>query len=294
MNDDPQTTETTRRERYAVAIHDAMEPDLSLVDQEPAYQALIARAAEAAEGVADTELAAASAVPVAAPPTEQAALREQIAEAIRADLTAHRARRDQGLLGIVPRLTDAVLSVLPPPADRAAVLREAAARYEEILANANTGQDPRYWTAVRDITLGLRRLAAETPHTETPDARTPCDGCGHPEHPAHECPVTLYGEHCACDEPQPEEAAPPREPHPTEADLHHALAVFARFHGRDTTTPAAPETVHACPPDGSGLTPCCGRTPFELPRTDRISSEPAAVTCAPAVVAQPGKETDRG
>ena len=38
------------------------------------------------------------------------------------------------------------------------------------------------------------------------------------------------------------------------------------------------ETVHACPPYGSGLTPCCGRTPFELPRNDRISSE-EIVTC---------------
>lgn len=50
-----------------------------------------------------------------------------------------------------------------------------------------------------------------------------------------------------------------------------------------------PETVHACPPDGSGLTPCCGRTPFELPRTDRISSE-APITCPGAVVSQPDKE----
>jgi hypothetical protein len=52
-----------------------------------------------------------------------------------------------------------------------------------------------------------------------------------------------------------------------------------------------PETVHGCPPDGSGLTPCCGRTPFELPLGDRISSE-ATVTCqgAPAAVAQPDEE----
>jgi hypothetical protein len=48
--------ETARRERYAVAIHDAMEADLSLNDQEPAYQALIARAAEAAVAVADAEI----------------------------------------------------------------------------------------------------------------------------------------------------------------------------------------------------------------------------------------------
>ncbi|MET9073909.1 hypothetical protein ABZX95_17415 [Streptomyces sp. NPDC004232] len=44
-----------RKEQYAVAIHDAMESDLSLVDQEPGYQALIARAAEAAMALADTE-----------------------------------------------------------------------------------------------------------------------------------------------------------------------------------------------------------------------------------------------
>ncbi|MFD4738689.1 hypothetical protein ACFWNQ_15150 [Streptomyces virginiae] len=40
-----------------------------------------------------------------------------------------------------------------------------------------------------------------------------------------------------------------------------------------------PGVVHGCPPTGSGLTPCCGRTPFELPLADRISSE-ATVTCA--------------
>lgn len=45
------------------------------------------------------------------------------------------------------------------------------------------------------------------------------------------------------------------------------------------------ETVHACPPDGSGLTPCCGRTPFELPLSDRISSE-APATCPGTAVVQ--------
>ncbi|MGW3196272.1 hypothetical protein ACWDBD_17135 [Streptomyces sp. NPDC001118] len=42
-----------RKEQYAVAIHDAMESDLSLADQEPGYQALFARAAEAAMALAD-------------------------------------------------------------------------------------------------------------------------------------------------------------------------------------------------------------------------------------------------
>lgn len=46
--------------------------------------------------------------------------------------------------------------------------------------------------------------------------------------------------------------------------------------------PPAPP-VHACPPDGSGITPCCGRTPFELPRTDRMATDPALVTCQVAV-----------
>jgi hypothetical protein len=57
-------------------------------------------------------------------------------------------------------------------------------------------------------------------------------------------------------------------------------------------TPQPTEVVHACPPDGSGLTPCCGRTPFELPRTDRMTDDPDMVTCqpAPAAVAQPDEE----
>lgn len=38
-------------------------------------------------------------------------------------------------------------------------------------------------------------------------------------------------------------------------------------------------TVHACPPEGEAVTPCCGVTPFELPRTDRLTQEPAEVTC---------------
>lgn len=61
---------------------------------------------------------------------------------------------------------DAVLAVLPATVDRAAVLREAADRYEEFLAKASPETDPRYWTAVRDITLGLRHMADETQQPE--------------------------------------------------------------------------------------------------------------------------------
>jgi hypothetical protein len=41
------------------------------------------------------------------------------------------------------------------------------------------------------------------------------------------------------------------------------------------------EVVHHCPEDGHGNTPCCARTPFELPRDDRMSNDPALVTCRP-------------
>ncbi len=44
------------------------------------------------------------------------------------------------------------------------------------------------------------------------------------------------------------------------------------------TVGTAPEVVHACPPDGSGVMPCCGRTPFEC-MADRMTSDPDLVTC---------------
>lgn len=42
------------------------------------------------------------------------------------------------------------------------------------------------------------------------------------------------------------------------------------------------EIIHHCPPDGTYTTPCCGETPFDLPRTDRITADPSLVTCAAA------------
>lgn len=39
-------------------------------------------------------------------------------------------------------------------------------------------------------------------------------------------------------------------------------------------------TVHEVPPrNGGGLTPCCRKTIFELPRTDRTALDPQLVTC---------------
>jgi hypothetical protein len=42
---------------------------------------------------------------------------------------------------------------------------------------------------------------------------------------------------------------------------------------------APKEITHLCPPGGSGIMPCCGKTPFEVPRTDRMTEDKDKVTC---------------
>lgn len=39
------------------------------------------------------------------------------------------------------------------------------------------------------------------------------------------------------------------------------------------------EVTHRCRIGDNGWTPCCDRTPFELPRSDRLTEDPALVTC---------------
>lgn len=50
---------------------------------------------------------------------------------------------------------------------RAAVLREAADRYQGFIDNADTGADPRYWCGINDMVLGLRHMAAEKAEATT-------------------------------------------------------------------------------------------------------------------------------
>lgn len=38
-------------------------------------------------------------------------------------------------------------------------------------------------------------------------------------------------------------------------------------------------TVHQCPPVGGATTPCCNKSPFDLPRTDRLVIGENYVTC---------------
>lgn len=41
------------------------------------------------------------------------------------------------------------------------------------------------------------------------------------------------------------------------------------------------EVVHLAPADDESVTPCCGRTPFELPLMDRLTNDNPLVTCRP-------------
>jgi hypothetical protein len=78
-------------------------------------------------------------------------------------------------------------AVLPETADRAAILREAADAYDAII-DKSTGKeaDPRYWSGVHDVAVGLRAMAdaASDPgcpgHAECVrcDVTDPCPCCG--------------------------------------------------------------------------------------------------------------------
>ena len=118
--------------------------------------------------------AAVSAVPVAVPPTGQAALRDWIARALERE-DAINAGYDHGFAGSygadaeTDGFVDAVLAVLQPPADRAAVLLEVADRFDGM----PEAQAPALQKGITWATSELRRLAAETPQPETPATQLP-------------------------------------------------------------------------------------------------------------------------
>jgi hypothetical protein len=41
----------------------------------------------------------------------------------------------------------------------------------------------------------------------------------------------------------------------------------------------SPEVVHLVPPQGGGKTPCCEKSPFELPQNHRMTEDESIVTC---------------
>ncbi|MGN7136795.1 hypothetical protein [Streptomyces pseudogriseolus] len=102
-------------------------------------------------------------------------LREQIAAA----LTAEHYRRAEARIAASPEehcaaMADAVLAVLPTPTDRAATLREEADRIDATRADFPIAvQNGITWATaeIRRHAAELRRLADETPDTQTPSMR---------------------------------------------------------------------------------------------------------------------------
>lgn len=39
------------------------------------------------------------------------------------------------------------------------------------------------------------------------------------------------------------------------------------------------EVTHQCPPEGSGVMPCCGLAPLQVPLWHRLTLKPELVTC---------------
>ncbi|WP_329214831.1 hypothetical protein OG352_05290 [Streptomyces sp. NBC_01485] len=304
------------------------------------------------------EIAAPAVVSAAGPPT-QAALRDRIRLAIAQQfLDEVGAGRNVDELddSEFGTLADAVLAVLPAPADRAAVLREAADVAREEAHRLETGNhDARAARGARSVAYLLRRLAeAPQPETEAePEftearaafmqiGRTPSleglraelriEGwppvvgcyCGASMGRMHDVPghehllavdprlIFEYAEDTPAVGEQPEMQDTPREPHPTEADMRHALAVLDRFHGRDTDQVAAAPVGGEQPAEEPMFgVPGCTCRPFTRQTNparyldqpgdtvDMISGWTLGDDCPhhrPAVVGQPGtqaREADR-
>ena len=158
----PDQTAVERSERYAVAIHDAMEADLSLVDQEPGMQALFACAAEAAMALADAEQAAVC----ICGHTEQQHFEDACLVCDCGDYLPPDAAHE-----VIARYQQAVKR---EPVDRATVLLWAADQIdaETRQLKANEILEPHKFRPCRDAAAQLRRLAAEAQQPEGYEATT--------------------------------------------------------------------------------------------------------------------------
>ncbi len=58
----------------------------------------------------------------------------------------------------------------------------------------------------------------------------------------------------------------------TQEDVLNLEARLRRINGD-------PPVTHTCPAWGASTMPCCGKTPFEVPRTDRMTTVASRVTC---------------
>lgn len=58
-----------------------------------------------------------------------------------------------------------------------------------------------------------------------------------------------------------------------------SITLGATHDGVVDATVKLDEVTHRCPPSGSGLMPCCDRTPFEVPEWHRLTLDDPPVTC---------------
>ncbi len=175
---------------------------------------------------------------------------------------------------------DAVLAVLPAPTARAAVLSAEERQFLTFaldLAFDRMVSDDGFTDADDAALAKLRRMADEAQQAAEPEVFSP-------EVVAYEHPTRPRAYLCR----QHGDGTPGLTP--LESDDLPDGGICDEC-GVDVLIPQGgtqrPDVVHGCPPDGSGLTPCCGRPPFELPLTDRISSE-APTTCPGVTEPAPG------
>jgi hypothetical protein len=169
-----ETTNARAAERLVAEARGAVHESLTFLAAPEAdrVRALIAALETAVEGRTAIRMAAAPSAPA-----DQTALRDRIAAAIweRQNPGCRWADCEYRWRADAEADADAVLAVLPAPADRAAgpaALREAAAFYESVLQQSlDPDSDPRYCTAVRDVVMGLRHRADEAQQPETQAAR---------------------------------------------------------------------------------------------------------------------------
>jgi hypothetical protein len=110
---------------------------------------------------------------------QQADLRDRIAAALLARIkwaTVSKTQPHDAVTSLLAAteydLADAVLAVLPPPADRAAVLREAADIAEDVAIRLHRAHDVGGSLGAYEAMAELRRLAAEAPQPEGYEATT--------------------------------------------------------------------------------------------------------------------------
>jgi hypothetical protein len=63
---------------------------------------------------------------------------------------------------------------------------------------------------------------------------------------------------------------------------HPDIAAVAVYRYRSGRQPSARWVIHRCPLPGTGETPCCGHSPFDLPGGDRMTTDATLVTCKPS------------